>query len=79
MDQAMRLNYDPTGDILYLESCLPNDSQRLVEVSEGILVRLNAETGAVEGYEVQGFAARQGDGSPVVLPDRVAGGVRATA
>jgi uncharacterized protein YuzE len=75
----MRLNYDHAGDILYLQLCLPNDSQRVVETSEGVLVRLNAETGAVEGYEVQGFAARRWEGSALVLPERVAGGVQATA
>lgn len=79
MDQAMRLTYDAEGDILYLQSCPPNASQRVVEVAEGVLVRLNGESGDVEGYEVQGFTAREWNGAELILPPAVTGVASATA
>ena len=68
MGEAMKLHYDPVADILYLQHCAPNKTQRVREVSEGVLVRLNAESGVIEGYEVHGWLARSRDGAPLSLP-----------
>lgn len=65
----MKLEYDPIGDILYLESVPPYSGQRTKEVAEGVLTRCNPSSGRVESTEVQGFVSRSRVGLlPVHVP-----------
>ena len=65
----MKLEYDPIGDILYLESLPPYAAQCTREVAEGVLTRSNPKSGRVESTEVQSFVHRSTAGMlPLDVP-----------
>ena len=66
---SVKLEYDPIGDILYLDIVPAYAGQQSREVSQGVLIRSNPETGVIESTEVQGFVARSRVGLlPVDIP-----------
>ncbi len=65
----MRLTYDPIGDILFMELSDAREDHRIREVAEGVLARIDRDTGEVEGFEIQGFRARASGEAGVFLPD----------
>lgn len=75
----MRLTYDPIGDILFLELSDAREDQRVREVAEGVLARIDPESGKIEGFEIQGFRARASGEAGVFLPDWQLVPVRASA
>lgn len=58
MGSRLNLLYDNEGDVLYIESVRPYEEQRSNEIAEGVVTRMNPETGDVEGLEIFGFSAR---------------------
>ena len=72
MDSVMKVQYDPIGDILYIDLFPPTADQIMREVGEGVLLRLQCSTGRLEGYEIHGFIARSEYGLKVELPQTVA-------
>lgn len=67
MATGLTFHYDEPGDILYVDLVPPYASQLSDEIGDGVVVRTNPETGAVENMEILSFSARAGAGS-LVLP-----------
>jgi uncharacterized protein YuzE len=58
MAENLTLQYDPAGDILYIDKRAPYPAQESEEVGDDIIVRLNPETGEVENWEILFFSKR---------------------
>ncbi len=65
---GLTLQYDRVGDILYLEKCAPYPEQESEEVRDGVIARLNPNTGAVESLEVLFFSTRLSNKKQLELP-----------
>lgn len=65
----MRVSYDATGDILYLDLVERHERQVTREVVDGVLAELNAETGALEGLEIWNFNQRAAAAGGVAIPE----------
>ncbi|MEO8540854.1 MAG: DUF2283 domain-containing protein [bacterium] len=58
MDAHLRLSYDREGDILYLNAVVPYADQDSDEIADGVIARMNPETGQVENLEILFFSSR---------------------
>jgi uncharacterized protein YuzE len=58
MEEKLTFQYDRQGDILYINKRAPYPEQDSEEAAEGIVVRLNPDTGEVENIEVLFFSTR---------------------
>jgi uncharacterized protein YuzE len=58
MAKEMKLSYDRTADILYINFTDPYPRQETEELGDDVIARLNAETGEVENLEVLFFSTR---------------------
>jgi hypothetical protein len=65
----LSLRYDVEGDILYLDSVEPYAEQESDEIADGVVARLNPDTGAVENLEILFFRSHfPGLGDRLALP-----------
>lgn len=62
------IQYDHTGDILYLGKTNPYPEQESEEPDYGVVARLNPESGEVENLEILFFTQRLGAGESLSLP-----------
>jgi len=58
MDAKLRFRYDREADILYIDKLAPYETQESEEIGDGVVARLNPETGEVENLEVLFFSTR---------------------
>jgi len=58
MDSHLSISYDIEGDILQMQVIAPYLGQETDMTDEGLVVRTNPKTGAVEAIEILGFARR---------------------
>ena len=58
MDAGLKFSYDRESDILYIDKLPPYPEQESEEISDGVVARLNPETGDVENLEVLFFSTR---------------------
>ena len=58
MDAKLRFRYDREADILYIDKLPPYETQESEEIGDGVVARLNPETGDVENLEVLFFSTR---------------------
>lgn len=58
MGAKLRFRYDREADILYIDKLAPYETQESEEIGDGVVARLNPETGEVENLEVLFFSAR---------------------
>lgn len=68
MDAQLTVEYDRTGDILYLGKTSPYPEQESEEIDYGVVVRLNPKTGEIENLEVLFFSQRVASGETLRLP-----------
>jgi uncharacterized protein YuzE len=68
VDKKLRFEYDPTGDIMYIEKCPPYPEQDSEELEDFIVARTNPKTGEVESLEILFWSARLNAGKPLELP-----------
>jgi hypothetical protein len=68
MDTSLTVEYDKTGDILYLgkPKCYPE--QESEELDLGVIARLNPQTHELEKLEILFFSSRVAKGETVQLP-----------
>ncbi|MEO7995327.1 MAG: DUF2283 domain-containing protein [bacterium] len=55
MPPPFSVTYDPVGDVVYLESCLPYGEQRSVMEADGVVYRRNPDSGEIERIEILSF------------------------
>ncbi len=58
MGAKLRFRYDREADILYIDKLAPYETQESEEIGDGVVARLNPETGEVENLEVLFFSTR---------------------
>ena len=58
MEQKLTFQYDREADILYIHTVAPYAAQESEELGDGIIARLNPNTGRVETLEVLFFTGR---------------------
>jgi uncharacterized protein YuzE len=58
MEPGLTFKYEREGDILYISKCDPYPGQESEELGEGIIARLNPDTGDIENIEVLFFSTR---------------------
>jgi hypothetical protein len=58
MEAKLKFKYDREADILHIDKCPPYREQESEELSDGIIARLNPNTGEVENLEVLFFSTR---------------------
>lgn len=68
MEEKLKLRYDRTADILYVDKCSPYAEQESEELEDEVVARLNPETGEVENLEVLFFSTRLLRSDLVELP-----------
>jgi uncharacterized protein YuzE len=68
MGKALKLSYDAEGDILYIDTVAPHEGQRTSAVGEGVIVRSDADSGAVENVEIWAFMARASSEGGIEIP-----------
>lgn len=68
MDKKLILRYDSEGDILYVDAMEPYAAQESEEISDGVVARLNPDSGEIENLEVLFFSARLKRGEKLELP-----------
>jgi hypothetical protein len=69
LDSQLRLEYDREGDILYVSTVAPYAGQESDEIADGVIARMNADTGRVENLEILFFSSRfQRLGDTLALP-----------
>ena len=49
MEKRLSLHYDREADILYISKLPPYKKQESEEIGDGVIARLNPETGEIEG------------------------------
>ena len=59
MGAKLKFNYDRDGDILYIDKLPPYARQMSEEVGDGVVARMNPETGEVENLEILFFSTRR--------------------
>ena len=67
----LKFRYDQSGDILYIDKCLPYPEQESDEIGEEIIVRLNPESGEIENLEILFFSKRLMSEKYIELPFEV--------
>jgi hypothetical protein len=68
MEAKLKLHYEREGDILYIDKVPPYSEQESQEVGDGVVVRTNPSTGAVENVELLFFSSRFQNSSDVEIP-----------
>ena len=68
MDAQLTLEYDRTGDILYLNKIPPYPEQESEEIDYGVIARLNPKTGEIESLEILFFSAMVSSSEGLKLP-----------
>lgn len=68
MAKHFKLSYDQPSDTLYLDWAEPNADQDSSSIEQGVLARVNIQTGDVETLEILNFVARFGADQPLDLP-----------
>jgi len=68
MDARLIVEYDQTGDILYLGKTKPYAEQESEELEYGVIARTNPQTGEIENLEILFFTARMSKGEVLQLP-----------
>lgn len=68
MAENLTFQYDPEGDILYINRCSPYAEQESEELVEDVIARLNPQTGEIENLEVFFFSQRLKDHTFLNLP-----------
>jgi hypothetical protein len=58
MGAKLMFEYDRVGDILYISSCPPYADQESDELAEGVVARMNPESGDIENLEILWFSQR---------------------
>jgi uncharacterized protein YuzE len=58
MEPGLTFKYDRKGDILYINKCDPYSRQESEELGEGVIARINPDTGDIENIEVLFFSTR---------------------
>jgi uncharacterized protein YuzE len=56
--ENLTFQYDPKGDILYINRCSPYAEQESEELGDDVITRLNPQTGEIENLEVLFFSQR---------------------
>jgi len=68
METRLIVEYDQTGDILYLGKTAPYPEQESEELDHGVVARLNPQSGEIENLEILFFSARAARGEVLELP-----------
>ncbi|MEK6604016.1 MAG: DUF2283 domain-containing protein [Nitrospirota bacterium] len=68
MEARLIVEYDRTGDILYLGKTAPYPEQESEELDYGMVARLNPKSGEIENLEILFFTARVLGGEKLQLP-----------
>ena len=58
MEKKLTFQYDREGDILHIDKCAPYADQDSEEIGDGVIARLNRDTGEIENIEVLFFSTR---------------------
>jgi len=58
MGSRLSLLYDNEGDVLYVEAVPPYAAQLSNEIADGVVARMNPDTGDVECLEILSFRRR---------------------
>jgi uncharacterized protein YuzE len=64
----LTFQYDPEGDILYINTCPPYPEQESDEIGDEVIARFNPNTGQIENLEVLFFSTRLLRSNLVELP-----------
>jgi len=67
MEAQLIVEYDRTGDILYLGKTPPYPEQESEEIDYGVVARLNPQSGEIENLEILFFSARVANGETLHL------------
>mgnify|MGYP001257713097 FL=1 len=68
MGTSLTVEYDKTGDILYLGKTKPYPEQDSEELGYGVVARLNPKTRDLENLEILFFSSRVAKGETFQLP-----------
>lgn len=68
MEAFLRVEYDRTGDILYLGKTEPYPEQESEELDYGVIARLNPQSGEIENLEILFFSERLKGNKVMRLP-----------
>ncbi len=68
MEAQLIVEYDRTGDILYLGKIPPYPEQESEEIDYGVVARLNPQSGEIENLEILFFSKRVASGETLRLP-----------
>jgi hypothetical protein len=69
MGPRLNLSYDREGDILYVNAIEPYAEQHSAMIADGVVGRMNPDSGAVENLEILSFSKRFNDlGDSIDLP-----------
>ena len=68
METSLTVEYDKTGDILYLGKTKCYPEQESEELAYGVIARLNPQTHELENLEILFFSSRVAKGETVQLP-----------
>ena len=68
METSLTVEYDKTGDILYLGKTKCYPEQESEELDFGVIARLNPQTHELENLEILYFSSRVAKGETVQLP-----------
>lgn len=56
--KRLAFNYDRDADILYMDKCPPYAEQESEEIDDGVIARINPDSGEIENLEVLFFSTR---------------------
>lgn len=68
MEASLTVEYDRTGDILYLGKTTPYPEQESEEIDYGVVARLNPKSREIENLEILFFSKRMASGEVLKLP-----------
>lgn len=68
MAKNLTFQYDPEGDILYINCCSPYAEQEVEELGDDVIARFNPQTDEIENLEVPFFSQRLKDRTFLDLP-----------
>ena len=57
MDARLSITYDKIGDILFMDVCRQHSGQDTDEIDDGVVVKFNLATGAIEFVEILFFGS----------------------
>jgi len=68
MEASLMVEYDRTGDLLYLGTMAPYPEQESEELDYGVVARLKPQSGKIENLEILFFSTRVASGEVLRLP-----------